>query len=182
MRNCHQILTIFALAIVLSSCQTATGRKDPTDTDPNEPQVVVLNGLRDEINSIYGYDDASEPRVNLGPCGRFAKTFREEWNARFKKKVNIVFVMGFWGTYCYHVLVKLPDRNYFDGGNGVISGTDLLRQYPFGTRLDEMEEFDPQQLDKWSYGLERNYGSCPNYSDATTTKLIKGHLAMLPSD
>jgi hypothetical protein len=122
------------------------------------------------------------PASISGPAVRFAKTFREEWNARFKKKVNIVFVMGFWGTHCYHVLVKLPDGNYFDGGNGVISGPALLRQYPFGTRLEEMEEFDLQRLDKWSYGLERNHGSCPNYSDEKTSGIIKRHLAMLPTD
>jgi hypothetical protein len=156
------------------------GRRDAID--PGTPQVAVLNGLRDEINQVDGYSDTSEPRVNLGPCGRFAKTFREEWNERFKRKVNVVFVMGFWGTHCYHVLVKLPDGNYFDGGNGVMSRQTLLDQFPVGTRLDEMTEFDPDRLDKWSYGLDRNYGSCPNYSDETTAGIIRSHLAMLPSD
>src|SRR5262245_48718943 len=89
---------------------------------PDDHQVAVLNGLRDEINLIYGYRYFASPRVNWGPCGRFAKTFREEWNARFKEKVNIVFVMSIDGKVCYHVLIQLPDGNYFDGGNGVISG------------------------------------------------------------
>jgi hypothetical protein len=56
--------------------------------------------------------------------------FREEWNARFKKRVNIVFVMTFDGDHCMHVLVKLPDGNYFDGGNGVISGRLCLGSIP----------------------------------------------------
>ena len=182
MRNSRHIPIVLALAIVLLSCKSDAVRNDAVDPDPGNPQAAVLNGLRDEINTIYGYSNASEPRVNLGPCGRFAKTFREEWNARFEKKANIVFVMGFWGTYCYHVLVRLPDGNYFDGGNGVMSGKTLLDQYPFGTRLDEMTEFDLDRLDKWSYGLERYYGSCPNYSDNMTAKIIRAHLAMLPND
>ena len=180
MRNCHGILILSALVILGCSC--ATIRPKNIASKSNDRQSSVLNGLRDEINLLYGSDETYQPRVNLGPCGRFAKTFREEWNARFKRKVDIVFVMGFWGTHCYHVLVKLPDGNYFDGGNGVISGPDLLKQYPFGTRLEEMQEFDLQRLDKWSYGLDRSYGSCPNYSDETTTRVIKTHLAMLPSD
>lgn len=155
--------------------------KTNTDSTHSDRQVAVLNGLRNEINYVYGYKDYA-PRVNLGPCGRFAKAFREQWNARFKKEVNIVFVMTADGKHCYHVLVKLPDGNYFDGGNGVIPGPTLLRQYPIGARLDEMIEFDLKQLDRWSYGLGRHYELCPNYSDETTARVIERHLAMLPKD
>jgi hypothetical protein len=187
MRNWHHILIVLALAIPLCSCQRVAIPKNAIAPAPSDRQVAVLNRLRDEINLIYGYNNFTSPRVNLGPCGRFAKTFREEWNARFKTSVNIVFVMAVGGPlskplHCYHVLVKLPDGNYFDGGNGVISGPTLLRQYPIGTRLEEMIEFDLKQLDKWSYGLNRNYEMCPNYSDETTAKVIKSHLAMLPKD
>jgi len=182
MRNWHHILIILALAFPLCSCQRATISKNTIAPIPSDRQDAILNGLRDEINLIYGYKDFTSPRVNLGPCGRFAKTFREEWNARFKKKVNIVFVMSIGGIHCYHVLVKLPDGNYFDGGNGVISGPTLLKQYSIGTRLEEMIEFDLKRLDKWSYGLDRNYEMCPNYSDETTARVIKSHLAMLPND
>jgi hypothetical protein len=155
--------------------------KTTTDSTHSDRQVAVLNGLRDEINLVYGYKDDA-PRVNLGPCGRFAKAFREQWNARFKKKVNIVFVMTDEAKHCYHVLVKLPDGNYFDGGNGVISGPTLLRQYPTGTRLEEMTEFDLKRLDRWSAGLDRKYELCPNYSDETTAGVIERHLAMLAKD
>jgi hypothetical protein len=147
----------------------------------SDRRVAVLIGLRNEVNLTYGFKEGV-PRVNCGPCGRFAKEFREQWNARFASKINIVFVMTADGTHCYHVLVRLPDGNYFDGGNGVIPGPTLLKQYAPGTRLDEMEEFDLKLLDKWSYGLGREYKACPNYSDETTAKLIERYLAMLPTD
>jgi hypothetical protein len=182
MRNWHHIPMILALAIPLGSCQRIAIPKNTTASTPSDRQVAVLNRLRNEINLLYGYKDFASPRVNLGPCGRFAKAFREQWNARFNKKVNIVFVMSANGTHCYHVLIKLPEGNYFDGGNGVIPGPTLLRQYPIGTRLEEMIEFDLKRLDKWSYGLDRHYEWCPNYSDETTAKVIESHLTMLPKD
>jgi hypothetical protein len=142
-------------------------------------QVAVLNHLRSEVNLTYGYRNFS-PRINQGPCGRFAKEFREQWNSRFKEKINIAFVMSADGTDCYHVLVKLPNGEYFDGGNGVIPGPNMLQQYPAGTRIDEMIEYDLKRLDDMSHGLNRNYEFCPNYSDETTAKLIRNHLSMLP--
>jgi hypothetical protein len=56
-------------------------------------RVAVLNSLRDDINAHYGYRNGA-PCINWGPCGRFAKAFREQWNARFREKINIAFVMA----------------------------------------------------------------------------------------
>ena len=140
--------------------------------------IAVLNDLRTEINSIYGLRDKT-PRINLGPCGRFAKAFREQWNGRFAEKVNIVFVMSPDCRECYHVLIRLPNGDYYDGGNGVISGPALLEHYIPGTTLDEMLDFDFARLDKWSYSLKRTYPICPNYSDDTTLRLITHHLDRL---
>ena len=146
--------------------------------------MTVLNALRDEINSVYGFVDGS-PRINRGPCGRFAKLFREAWNARFKQKINIVFVMmpdKPDGVGCDHVLVKLPDGSYFDGGGGVMSAATLLKLFRAGDWIDEMKAFDLTLLDKRSYGLGRSYGLCPNYSDETTATIIEKHLVLLPKD
>jgi hypothetical protein len=146
--------------------------------------VAVLNALRDEINSVYGFVDGS-PRVNRGPCGRFAKLFHEQWNARFKQKINIVFVMmpdKPDGVGCDHVLVKLPDGSYFDGGGGVMSAATLLKPFRAGDWIDEMKEFDFALLDKRSYSLKRSYGLCPNYSDETTARIIEKHLNLLPKN
>jgi hypothetical protein len=143
--------------------------------------VAVLNGLRDEINATYGFVEGW-PRINRGPCGRFAKIFHEQWNARFEEKIDIVFVMMPDipdGVGCDHVLVKLPDGSYFDGGGGVMSAATLLRPFRPGRRIEEMAQFDPVLLDKRSYGLGRSYGLCPNYSDETTTKIIAKHLDQL---
>ena len=73
----------------------------------------------------YGFKD-EVPRINVGPCGRFAKKFREEWIARFKQKINLVFAMNPNGSHRFHVLVRLSNGAYYDGGNGVIPGPTLL--------------------------------------------------------
>jgi hypothetical protein len=150
----------------------------------SDRHVAVLNALRNEINHVYGFEDGW-PRVNQGPCGRFAKAFRERWNARFSHKVNIVFVIEPAASDeigCSHILVKLPDGSYFDGGNGVILGDALLRQYESEHRLEEMIDFDLALLDKRSYGLNRSYGSCPRYSDETTMLIVEKYLTLLPKD
>jgi hypothetical protein len=149
--------------------------------DPGRPsRDAVLNGLRDEINGHYGYLDGV-PRVNRGPCGRFAKAFRERWNARFRAEVHIAFVMPNDGGECCHVLVQLPGGSYFDGGNGVLSERALLALHP-DSRVEEMVAFDPGLLDRRSGGLDRTYGRCPNYSDPVTAAIIEKHLALLPGD
>lgn len=180
LRIWQQFLIVIMLACCsCSSQQTAAhGRLSPLKL--SDKQVAVLNGLRDEINLTYGYVDGW-PRIDRGPCGRFAKLFREKWNARFTHKINIVFVMTDAG-FCDHVLVKLPDGSYYDGGNGVISGATLLREFRKGNRLEEMVDFDLSLLDKWSYGLGRSYELCPNYSDEVTANIIEKHLALLPKD
>jgi hypothetical protein len=168
------------LCALSAACMFAAGCRSVNHASaPNVGrQVEVLNQLRNEINLAYGYRNLA-PRINLGPCGRFAKAFREQWNARFSDPINIVFVMSPDRTECYHVLVKLPDGNYYDGGNGVIAGPTLLCQYRTGTRLDEMVDYDLKRLEKWSYGFNRKYEQCPNYSDGATLRLISTHLDML---
>jgi hypothetical protein len=144
-------------------------------------RVAVLNSLRDEINAHYGYRDGG-PCINWGPCGRFAKAFREHWNARFREKINIAFVMAPDGS-CHHVVVKLPDGSYFDGGNGVMSEGKLLTLYGQDDRIEEMVEFDLSLLDRRVGGLDhKHYSWSPNYSDRLTGKLIEKHLALLASD
>jgi hypothetical protein len=140
--------------------------------------ALALSTLHNEINNVYGFIDG-KPRINLGPCGRFARDFREHWNARFKEKSNIVFVMTGDDKSCYHVMVRLPDGTLYDGGNGIITDQAVKKLFP-GCRLDEMKDFDYKLLDKWSYGLGRKYQNCPNYSDKTTTTLIDRYLDTLP--
>ncbi len=155
-------------------------------TAPDERRAVVLNRLRDEINAHYGCDENGDPFVNCGPCGRFAREFREQWNARFNEKVNIVFQMSPDGSHCGHILVKFPDGSYFDGGRGVMSEQKMLT-FNRGARLEEMVDFDLNLLDKrCDYllnrrcdGLDFVYPGCPRYRDDLTAQLIKKHLEML---
>lgn len=140
--------------------------------------VEALKALRNDITARYGFRNGA-PRINLGPCGRFARDFRERWNERFRDPVTIVFIMSNSdASNCYHVLVKLPEGRYFDGGNGVMTGAFLATLYPDG-HIEEMEKFDFELLDKRSYGLGRTCPECPNYSDEFTQRAIEKRLSEL---
>jgi hypothetical protein len=140
--------------------------------------VKSLTALRDDINARYGFRNGT-PRINLGPCGRFARDFRERWNSRFEKPATIAFIMSNSDpSNCFHVLVRLPDGHYYDGGNGVMTEMSLMARYP-GGHIEEMKDFDFELLDKRSYGLGRFYPECPNYSDEFTQQVITKRLLEL---
>lgn len=180
-------MAAFVCVLLFCSCQRLATRRAADPEALTDRHIAVLNDLRNEINLVYGYENGW-PRVNRGPCGRFAKLFHEHWNTRFNHKSNIAFVMmpdASDGVGCTHVVVRLPDGNYFDGGSGVVPGHTLLKQFEqlgAGNWIEEMMEFDYELLNKRSYGLDRFYGLCPNYSDATTARIIEKHLARLPND
>src|SRR5258708_28506008 len=171
------MVALFAVCATIAYSQGVPAPAIPTVPSLADQQVSVLNRLHNDINSQYGFREGM-PRINLGPCGRFARDFREHWNARFNEKINIVFVMTGDRSHCHHVMVRLPDGNYYDGGNGVITAPALQMLFP-GSRLDEMTTFDPKLLDKWSYGLGRSYPICPDYSDKLTNELIERRLEEL---
>ncbi len=180
LQNWRQFIVVAVLAFGLCSCQRPGIGKHAAAPKLSDKQVAVLNSLRDEVNLTYGYANGW-PRVDRGPCGRFAKLFYEHWNERFEHKVRIAFIMKTDGN-CDHVLIKLPDGSYYDGGNGVISGATLLREFQQGDRIEEMEAFDLALLDKRSYSLKRSYELCPNYSDEVTAKIIGKYLELLSRD
>ena len=147
-------------------------------SEPNnriDRPVKVLRDLKDEINAHYGFKDGG-PRINSGPCGRFAYLFYQKWNKTFTTKVVISFVMSADSSECYHVLIKLPNNHYYDGGNGELKRSELLKRYQEETYIVDMIEFDFELLNEMSYGLDRQYDRCPNYSDEVTTEIIEKHL------
>jgi hypothetical protein len=165
--------TIDRLALLLGLFALTACRHLPANggfAGLDEHAVAALNELRDQINGQYGFREGT-PRVNLGPCGRVARDFREQWNNHFDQNIHIAFVMSRDRSMCQHVLVRLPNGNYFDGGNGVMTPARLLQIYP-DCLIDEMTKFDAKLLDKRSYGLGREYPSCHNYSDEITARLI----------
>jgi len=172
---------LLLLTCGIAGCRSpGLGAREDTESGPPAARVEALNALRNDINAQYGYRDGA-PRINLGPCGRFAKLFREQWNARFAGQVNIAFIMSGDGSNCHHVLVKFPDGSYFDGGNGVVTENALMKFYA-DSRIEEMKEFDLKLLDKRSYGLNRNYPECPSYSDDFSASVIGRRLAALPNN
>lgn len=141
-------------------------------------QKQVLNQLKDSINSQYGLYEGA-PCVNSGPCGNFANLLYLKWNDRFTEKVNISFIMSADSSECYHVLIKLPNGDYYDGGNGILTKQQLIEGYEKGMYVIDMLEYDYQLLDEMSYGLEREYPRCPNYSAEETSEIINFHLDQL---
>ena len=61
----------------------------------------------------------------------------------------------------------LPDETILMAGNGVIAGAALLKLYGGDARLTR---FDLAPLDKWLYGLRRDYELSQNYSDEITSQ------------
>src|SRR4051812_44140992 len=113
------------LILVLAICACRVMPESRATHHVSNKQVVALKAIKDDINAVYGFRDGV-PRVNLGPCGRFARDFREAWNSRFRNKVQIAFVMSGDRSMCHHVLVQLPDGNFYDGGNGIVSEGKLV--------------------------------------------------------
>lgn len=118
----------------------------------------LLNALSDEVNHLYGYvklagDNFGEPAINSGPCGPFANTFFKLWNQKFTEKVNIVFIMVKNSDECWHVLIRLPNGSFYDGGHGVHND----EMYSGKFDIEDMVKYDIALLEQRSYGLSREY-------------------------
>jgi hypothetical protein len=137
-----------------------------------EKLSVVLEDLKNAINQLLGFHEDT-PRINYGPCGVFAQLFFEAWNNRFSEKAHICFIMTLSRDECYHIVIRLPSGELFDGGIGIHSDNTYLPKY----LIDEMMVFDRDTLEKWSYGLDRTYPRfCPDFDKNTVNKLINTHL------
>lgn len=141
-------------------------------------QEQQLIALKDSINRTYGLYEGA-PAINSGPCGNFANLFYEAWNSRFDEKVTISFIMSADSSECYHVLVKLPNGDYYDGGNGILTRRQLIEGYEKGMYIIDMLEYDYELLDEMSYGLVREYPRCINYSAQQTSEVINFYLNQL---
>ncbi len=135
----------------------------------------VLNDLKNEVNQLLGFHEGI-PRINYGPCGVFAFLFYQAWNRRFADKVHICFVMTQKWDECDHVVIRLPNGQFYDGGIGVHSDANYLPQFV----IDEMLEYDHDTLEKWSYGLDRTYPRfCPDFNRQKIREIIECHLDRL---
>lgn len=140
-----------------------------------EKALENLGALSAKINKRYGYvshagDNFGEPVINSGPCGPFANEFYKAWNARFKNRVKLAFIMQNEPRECYHVAIILPDNSLYDGGVAVHSEKNYLEKV-----LDVvvMSEYNYQLLDKHSYGLDREYPRyCPDFDLQELTEII----------
>ncbi|MCR9174124.1 MAG: hypothetical protein NXI10_16615 [bacterium] len=172
------IFSIFSLTGSAEAFVSQSSSHVTTSSKPSKNVRSILSELSTAINDEYGNHQGS-PAINSGPCGRFAQLFYQSWNKRFEQKVSIGFIMSPDSSECYHIVIRLDDQFYFDGGNGIMKRNWILKPYEAGTFIQEMHEYDEQLLDKMSYGLIREYPRCPNYSDQITQSIIDKHLNML---
>lgn len=141
----------------------------------SEKVLENLGTLSAKINKRYRYvshagDNFGEPVINSGPCGPFANEFYKAWNARFKNRVKIAFIMQNEPRECYHVVIILPDYSFYDGGVGVHLEKNYLEK---GLEIVVMGEYNYQLLDKHSYGLDREYPRyCPDFDLQELTEII----------
>jgi hypothetical protein len=182
-------IIIFTTILLFSCSQTKMSNSSASSKTENRSKnsntqivnnrIAVLNELRNELLIAYGTNDGWT-RIAMGPCGKFAYAFHEEWNSRFQDSVNIVFMMKPDGSECNHILVRLPDKNLFDAGLGVMSDS-ALHLVMIESRFEDMTTFDYELLDKRAYGLNRKYPNCPNYSDSLTRSILRRHFDKLSS-
>ncbi|MCH9757058.1 MAG: acetyltransferase [Gammaproteobacteria bacterium] len=130
---------------------------------------ILLTQLKNDINNLLGFHDET-PCINYGPCGVFAKLFFDCWNKFCDEKVHICFIMTLDNSECYHIAIRLPNGELYDGGIGIHS--DAL--YPRKYQVNDMLEYDHKLLEKWAYGLDRAYPRfCPNFDKQKIAKLIE---------
>ncbi len=159
--------------------QTKMMRALSMNAENNVPDL--LNALSDEVNRLYGYvtipgDNFGEPAINSGPCGAFAHAFLKLWNQKFSEKAHIVFIMVKNADECWHVLVRLPNRLLYDGGHGLHSEDKYSGKFD----IVDMVEYDIGLLEKYSYGLDREYPRyCPNFSINTMEGIIGKYLNLI---
>ncbi|MDW9178607.1 AAA family ATPase [Legionella pneumophila] len=133
---------------------------------------IVLADLQEEINQWLGFHE-NTPRINFGPCGVFAKLFFDAWNERFTDKVHIVFILMKSHEECWHIALRLPSGELYDGGIGVHQDRDYGENY----YIEDMIEYDHALLEKWSYGLDRDYPRyCPDFDKDKLQFLIQSQL------
>ena len=85
----------------------------------NQDIIVLLNKISESINSIYGLTHDGNPKINTGNCAVFANEFFMLWNSRFINEVKFGFLSRINLSHPFHVFVKLPNNQLFDGGRGV---------------------------------------------------------------
>src|SRR5580692_1605690 len=136
---------------------------------------VTLTQIKDEINKAFGFHDGI-PRINYGPCGVFAKLFYEKWNALFKDKCHICFILTHNQDECDHVAIRLPSGELYDGGVDVHDENEHTPKF----MIEDMLDYDEKLLDKWAYGLDRTYPRfCPNFDRSLVENIINTKLTAL---
>jgi hypothetical protein len=170
------VLAAVVLAVFSLMPSRGVARKLPA---PNVRMVAELNGLSRALNQEFG-TLGPVPLINCGPCGRFAKIFYDEWQARYGQRLKFVFILTYDRKDCVHVLLRLPDGSYFDGGLGVMS-RELLDAEFFHPPIVEQAEYDLMELNERSYGLLRQYPDCPKFDAAKARKLVRSVLSCMPA-
>jgi hypothetical protein len=74
---------------------------------------------------------------------------------------------------CWHIAIRLPTGELYDGGVGIHTDEDYGDDYI----IEDMFIYEHKHLEKWSYGLDRNYPRfCPDFNKEVIDELIQSHL------
>lgn len=148
----------------------------------DENVIDLLNNLSKAVNNLYGTvsidgDNFGEPAINSGPCGPFANEFYKVWNAKFIEQVQICFLLRQDTDECYHIVNRLPDGNFFDGGVGYHK---FELYHDKNLKILDMVNYDIDILDKYAHGLDRRYPKyCPEFDLNTVTMLLEEHISKI---
>jgi hypothetical protein len=75
-----------------------------------------------------------------------------------------------------HVFIRFASGELYDGGIGVHSDVQYLNKFI----IIDMTRYDQNELEKWSYGLDRKYPRfCPNFNKTKVTEIINKNLGHL---
>ncbi len=94
----------------------------------------------------------------------------------FPDKVNICFILTPNKDECDHVAIRLPAGEIFDGGIGIHTDSEYSEKFI----VEDMFDYDEALLEKWSYGLDREYPRfCPDFNRDAVRKIIRSNLKMI---
>jgi hypothetical protein len=120
------------------------------------------------------------PTTNLGPCGPISLAFLEEWTRHATRPATFAyFLLADDPSECRHVVTRIGDDQFFDGGDGVVDRATLIeRQHRLGLDgfIETTEQVDLDLLAHRSGGLHRQYQWCPDFSPEWVRATIRTHL------
>ena len=96
------------------------------------------------------------------------------WNSRFINEVKFGFLTRIKRSHPFHVFIKLPNNQLFDGVQGVHQVNTYNKK---NTELIIMEKYNLETLDKYSWGIVSfKNRKLPEFSRREASEIISKYL------